>query len=449
VGRAATVMLAAVLIVFAHPHALSGRTWYIAPDGSGDAPTIQAGIDSAAAGDSVLLADGVYTGEGNRDINFRGKAMVVTSCAGSPAGCVIDCQGGEQGSFRGFTFRTGEGLESVLEAVTIERGYKGLGGSGGGILCSGASPTIRNVVLYNNHASGGGGLACDSAACPSIEDVTFSGNHSEGFGGAGIWCRRASSPRLENVVFSGNDAGYFGIGGGMSCIEGSAPALVNVVFVENFGAYGGGGIYCEDSSPTLEAVRFDGNKSTGTSPPFPGGGGLYCYASSPLLSECVFLNNWAMSYGGGLACRSGSNPVLREVTFCANRAEYGAGVYCKDSSPTLDRVIVAFGGIAEGIYCYGGCNLTLRCCDIYGNAGGDWVGCVTDQYGTDGNFSADPLFCDMANGDLGVEECSPCMPGQHPDTFDCGGKIGAVGSGCGCGEGTVRTTWGTIKALYR
>jgi len=38
-----------------------GRTWYIKADGSGDAPTIQAGVDLAAAGDIVLVASGSYT----------------------------------------------------------------------------------------------------------------------------------------------------------------------------------------------------------------------------------------------------------------------------------------------------------------------------------------------------------------------------------------------------
>ncbi len=68
----------------------------------------------------------------------------------------------------------------------------------------------------------------------------------------------------------------------------------------------------------------------------------------------------------------------------------------------------------------------LYCSDVYGNAGGDWVDCIWNQGGQNGNFSADPLFCDPDNGDFGLRSASPCAPQQNPDC----GLIGAHDVGC-------------------
>ena len=56
-----------------------------------DQPTIQAGIDAAGTGDTVLVAPGIYTGAGNRDISFGGRGITLRSESG-PGLTVIDCQ---------------------------------------------------------------------------------------------------------------------------------------------------------------------------------------------------------------------------------------------------------------------------------------------------------------------------------------------------------------------
>ena len=80
-----------------------------APYGTGDAPTIQAAIDSAAAsGDIIELADGVYAGPGNRDLSAYEKWFVVRSQSGDPSACIIDLEGDPTEPHRGFTF-SGDG----------------------------------------------------------------------------------------------------------------------------------------------------------------------------------------------------------------------------------------------------------------------------------------------------------------------------------------------------
>ena len=94
-------------------------------------PTIQAAINAANNGDTVLVAPGTYT----ENINFSGKAITVTS-SGGPSVSIID--GGARGSV--VTFATGETTSSTLSGFTIRNGQSNFNtpgfGSGGGILIS-------------------------------------------------------------------------------------------------------------------------------------------------------------------------------------------------------------------------------------------------------------------------------------------------------------------------
>src|SRR5262249_31387335 len=111
-----------------------------APDGP--KRTIQAAIDASADGGTVLIEDGTYTGPGNRDMDFGGRAITVLH-AGEPSACVIDCEGSATDPHRAFTFNHGETAASVLDGLTAQGGAAP-GDLGGAVLCQSSSPEIRN-----------------------------------------------------------------------------------------------------------------------------------------------------------------------------------------------------------------------------------------------------------------------------------------------------------------
>jgi len=107
-----------------------------------DQPTIQAGIDAAVNGDTVLVADGTYKGEGNKNIDFKGKAITVQSENGA-GNCIIDCEG----SGRGFYFHQSEGYTSVISGFSVTNGHVFGTEAGGGIYCYRSAPKINDCII--------------------------------------------------------------------------------------------------------------------------------------------------------------------------------------------------------------------------------------------------------------------------------------------------------------
>ena len=164
-----------------------------------DQPTIQAAVNAASNGDTVLIADGTYTGPGNVDINFNGKNITVTSQHGA-ASTIIDCQGSSSASHRGFTLRSGE-IGAVISGLTIKNGYEG-SDSGGAIFLLQGTATVSNCILTGNHASGDGGGIYDDSERVSITNCVFSGNSVNNSGG-GI-CIFNAAATLTNCTLTGN-----------------------------------------------------------------------------------------------------------------------------------------------------------------------------------------------------------------------------------------------------
>ena len=341
----------AVSIIVIDP--LKVRTYYVDDDGSADFNNIQAAVDAAYYGDTVLVADGIYTGEGNRDIDFLGKAITVKSENG-PENCIIDCNATWNEQHCGFDFISNQDTNSVIDGFTITNGYTS--DRSGGIYCRNSALTISNCNIRGNMVWGGRG---------------------GGYGGGisvidGIYL-------INNCTISNNSGEHDG-SGGISC-ENSALTISNSTVTDNFSERRRGGIFCsDDSDVAITNCTISGNSG------YWEGGGIECYQSCMIIKDCNISGNraeesWWYSQGGGIKCYD-SNSTIINCIISGNTAGDGGGIYCKDSTSTIsnckisgniicqDTTLDQCGGYGGGIYCDGSSS-TIKNCIISGNTCGD------------------------------------------------------------------------------
>jgi hypothetical protein len=230
----------------------AGRTIYVDDDGPADFNTIQAAIDDSNDGDTIIVADGIYTGDGNRDIEFshglpegQTRAITVRSANGPGNCCIIDCNGSLAEKHRGFRFISGEDANSVISGFTITNGFARWEATipppfddsdllGGAIHCSwDSNPTISNCVISGNFGNYGGGISC-FVSNPTIINCTVTGNWAFTAGG-GIWNNSYNTTKVTNCIIWGNsDSGgtdesaqIYGITAVVNycCIQGLTGAL--------------------------------------------------------------------------------------------------------------------------------------------------------------------------------------------------------------------------------
>ena len=356
-----------------------------------EAATIQAAIDLAVDGDTVLVAPGTY----RELLDFRGKAIAVTSQAG-PEQTVIDAGGA--GSAVSFT--SGETRASVLSGFTIRGGATLF--LGGGLHIESSSPTVLGNVITGNSACAGGGVAV-SFGSPLIQANRITRNEIAGCDGTG--------------------AGVF-IGGTV------APELVNNEIAENTGPNSdGGGISLFNAGSVVIRNNVITRNSVSGSVACSAGGGIVSYGDSQATIAGNLIAGNSACGGGGIFWRSSSgNNVLVNNTIADNDAESWPGVYVADfdaGDELHNNIITAHTGPA--LYCATGAP-TLKSNDIFSGQGAAYEGTCADQTGLTGNISADPAFIGAANRDYRVRMTSavvdagngaaPALPATDLAGFD-------------------------------
>jgi len=306
----------------------SGPIWYVSKtgsdgnDGSQEQPfaTIQRGIDAASDEHTVLVADGTYTGEGNKNLDFKGKDIIVMSENGAEH-CIIDCQG----NGRSFYFHSGETNQAVVKGFTIKNGNSDLGG---GIYCDNASPTISHNIICDNITSVGGG---------------------------GIYC-------------------------------------------------------CNNADAVIDSNVIRNNIATTNQPGKGIGGGIWCYGESDaLIINNLILKNRVNRYAGAVACNTNSSAIIANNTIVGNTAyDLSAAFHGADSNVRIFNNIFKDNVSDErhepgGIYYHPAGSCTISYCNIDGDVDGE------------GNINAAPLFVDPDNGDYHLQSDSPCINAGTPD----------------------------------
>lgn len=217
------LILFIILLVATTP--AMAATYYVNPEGTGDFPTIQAAVEGSTHGDVIELADGVFTGTGNRGIDFLGKSITIRSQSGFAGQCVIDCQGSASDPARGFLFASGESNAARLQDLTIVNGYAPLdvgNGWGGGILAYNASPTVENCTVEDCRADWGGGMLF-WGSMSEVTDCRFLGCTALTKGG-GIYITTDAYVEVTGGLFVGCSADD---DGGAACCNNCQPSFVN------------------------------------------------------------------------------------------------------------------------------------------------------------------------------------------------------------------------------
>lgn len=312
--------------------------WYI---------SIQAAINCATNGDTVLVAPGTYSGLGNNNISFLGKAICVKSERGAKS-TVIDLKGA-----KGFALVNFESTTSVLDGFTVENGNNG--DRGGAVRCEFSSPTIKNCIFRNNTGPNYAGAVYFADGSPQISNCLFIGNTA--IHGGAISAGR-SSATLSGCAFLRNTASQWG--GAMFMQDNVSLAFDNCTFSHNSSLVGIGGTlfiqerYAGPSQPVFNNCIISFSRQ---------GGAMYIDRATPVLSCSDIFGNSGGDWTGYISVQLGTRGNFAGDPMYCDTAKDSFSVSqdspCASANNSCGQLVGAY-----GVECLG--SLAVVACIIEG-----------------------------------------------------------------------------------
>jgi len=335
-----------------------------------DQATIQAGINAASNGDTVLVAPGTY----KENINFNGKAITVESSNGAKV-TIIDAN--KLGPAA--TFISGELTNSVLKGFTLTNGV-GAGApyytNGGGVAIAYSSPTITQNTIINNTDGNGGGIG-SSFGSPLITNNIIKNNTASL--GAGVFiggATVASFPAVvsNNTIEANTTVDYY-FGAGIALWAAGVVLVQNNRITDNHARYGqGGGMYIVNEADAIIVQNLIIANSSGT------GGGVYLSVPQSAIG-LLFVNN----------------------SIAGNDSSSGSGLWAGgfDSNDQFFNNLVIGNSGEVAFHCdtlYSSTPPKIQFTDAWASGGTGFDGSCASDSGSNGNISADPMFVSTLKG---------------------------------------------------
>ena len=297
--------------------------------------SVSRAIDVAVGGDTIRIADAVYT-----EILQVDKAL--TFSGASRAGTIIQAAA-NRGDAADRTMTIAEDVAVQLSDLTIRHGNTNL--NGGGLRSFGGDLLVERVTFTSNDAEGQGAGLASGENVIVMNDVVFRDNGnsdtSEGGGARLGENQQPTDVTLNNVTFENNAAG--GSGGGLRLFRARA-VLRNVAFIGNTSIQtnGGGLSYVGGGGITASTLELRDSVFIGNSAADGSGGGMDTTFETPYTMVNVLFSGNLANLGGGIFNQGDidGTRVLTNVTMTGNRATLRGGAIDKPLDMTFRNTVI-------------------------------------------------------------------------------------------------------------